>query len=380
MTKHILIIFALTLVFSLDKNIYGQRPVKVKLNDEFTSLNANFPKDFTDRTFIKGLAMYRNNIEELAGSLIIIEDNEKASVLGRYIKNNQPPIKNITLSDVLYSSKINTKSSLNGSYMIASASASANSIVELIITDINGVLIPEQSIPYLEICNASQNVDKETKRKIYYVRSVKLTAVHSKAYKEVNIEAGINGTVFSAGGKVYSNSDQFKTDYVVSVDLVSFTNLLVTQDCEKIITNNELALRQVAEKAKQDSEKAETERKIKESELNSARAEVNALKNKLNEITKMLNQPNSNVADYKTETDSLKNNLIVALQKVDLAKEEFHKADDKSKQVAEKADQQQIKTEDIDNLIQKGDISVITEVTKLSGEEIKKLGFEEVEH
>jgi len=286
---------------------------------------------------------------------------------------------NITLSDVLYSSKINSSASVNGSYMIASASASSASIIELIVTDINGILIPEQSIPYLEICRASQNVDKENKKKMYYVRSVKLTTVHSKAYKEVKADAAISGVVFSVGGKVYNSSDQFKTDYVVSVDLVSFNNLLITKNCEEIITNNELAIRQAAEKAKQDVEKAETERKVKENELNSAKAEVNALKNKLDEITQGLKLQNSIASDSKIQTDSLKNSLITAQQKVDDAKEGLKKADDNSKQVTQNAVQQQTKSEGVDKLIQKSNISVITEVKKLSDSEVEKLGFAKFE-
>ncbi|MCE3295980.1 MAG: hypothetical protein K0R65_1694 [Crocinitomicaceae bacterium] len=357
----------------------SQRSVRVRLTEQSSSLNVNFPLDYSDRTFIKGLAMFRNEIEKLAGSLIILEDNGKAKIIGQYIKHDQGPLEKKELSDVLYSSKINFESSVNGSYMIASISASSKSIIELIITDINGVLVPEESIPYLEICSAAQNMDKEIKKKIYYVRSAKLTSVHSKAYSQIDASTAISGTVFSIGGKVYNSSDQFKNDYVVSVDLIDLNNLLMTKNCEELITSNELAIRQLSEKAKQDAEKAETERKIKENEFNMALAEVNSLKNKLSSIQDSLkNQKNAN-HKYKSLVDSLTSNLNLAQESLELSQEQLTKANDKSKEITQIAMQQETKSEGENKLIQKSDISVITEVQKLSEEEIKGLGFEQIQ-
>ena len=38
---------------------------------------------------------------------------------------------------------------------------------------------------------------------------------------------------FSVGGEVYSSTDQFKVDYVVSVDIVSLERLLSLQSCDQ---------------------------------------------------------------------------------------------------------------------------------------------------
>ncbi|RAK66011.1 hypothetical protein [Hymenobacter edaphi] len=357
------------------------RIVRVRLGDGAATLNANFPKDYTDRTFIKGLAMYRNKIEDLAGCLILLEDRDKASIIGQYVKSGEPPLKNQALSDVLYSSKISATFKMNGSYMIASVAASTSSVVELIVTDINGVLVPEASIPYLDICRAAKNVDKELKKKIYYIRSAKLTSVHSRAYQEVNAESGVTGTVFSAGGKVYHSSDQFKTDYVVSVDLVSLTNLLLTKNCDNLISSNELAGRQQQDRAKQEADRAEQERRQKESELKSAKAEADDLKKKVAEIQESLKRQAITTDDYRNQVEALRRDLVTAQARVNQVNIEFKQVENTTKVVLANSEQQQAQAKAAAtdaSLVQKSDVGVISEVKNLSEEEVKKMGFKEV--
>ncbi|GGF19180.1 hypothetical protein [Hymenobacter cavernae] len=357
----------------------AQRIVRVKLSDAGSTLNAHFPRDYTDRTFIKGLAMYRNKIEDLVGCLILLEDKDKASIIGQYIKSGEPPLRSSTLSDVLYNSKISSASAMNGSYMVASVAASTASIVEVILTDVNGVLVPETSIPYLDICRAAKNVDKEIKKKIYYIRSAKVTSVHSRTYQEINTEAGISGTVFSAGGKVYNSSDQFKTDYVVSVDLVSLTNLLMTKNCDNLISNSELAVRQQVQQEKMVVDRAEQERRIRESELNAARAEANELKNRVAEMQEMLRSQRVVADEYRAQVNNLKDELMTAQKKVTRLQAETVEIQNKASQVTASSQAQPAAAENkTNNLVQKSDISVISEVKNLSSEEVKQMGFKDV--
>lgn len=356
--------------------------VRVRLNDGAATLNGNLPKDYTDRTFIKGLAMYRNKIEDLAGCLILLEDKDKASIIGQFVKSGEPPLKNVSLSDVLYNSKISSGFKINGSYMIASVAASHSSIVELIVTDMNGVLVPETSIPYLDICKAAKNVAPELKKRIYYIRSAKLTSVHSRAYQEVSGESGITGTVFSAGGKVYSSSDQFKTDYVVSVDLVSLTNLLLTRNCDNFISSSELAARQQADQARLQAERAEQERRQKETELKTAKSEADELKKKVAEIQETLKKQAHSTDEYKNQVDALRRDLLTAQARVNQVNIEFKQVENNTKVVLANSEQQQqqaqAKAPDDGKLVQKSDVGVISEVKNLSEEEVKKMGFKEV--
>jgi hypothetical protein len=355
--------------------------VKIKLNDGSASLNGNLPKDYTNRTFIKGLAMYRNKIDDLAGCLILLEERDKASIIGQFLRPGEPPLRNAALADVLYSSKVSTSFKMNGSYMIASAGASAGSIVELILTDVNGVLVPETSIPYLDICKAARNVDKELKKRIYYIRSAKLTSVHSRVYQEIGSEAGISGTVFSAAGKVYTSSDQFKTDYVVSVDLISLNNLLLTRNCDGLISNSELAVRQQNDRARQDADRADQDRRNKESELRVAKSEVDDLKRKVADMQQTLRKQQSTSDEYKGQIENLRKDLVSAQQRVNQVNIEIkQQVENTSRVVMANAEQQQNKSagEDKNNLVQKSDVGVISEVKNLSEEEVKKMGFKEV--
>lgn len=356
------------------------RIVRVRLNDGAATLNGNLPKDYTDRTFIKGLAMYRNKIEDLAGCLVLLEDRDKASIIGQFVKSGEPPLKNVSLSDVLYSSKISAAFKMNGSYMVASVAATQSSIVELIVTDINGVLVPETSIPYLDICKAAKNVAPELKKRIYYIRSAKLTSVHSRAYQEIGAETGISGTVFSAAGKVYSSSDQFKTDYVVSVDLVSLTNLLLTRNCDNAISSSELAARQQADQARQQADRAEQERRQKESELRTAKAEADDLKKKVAEIQETLKKQAHTTDEYKSQVEGLRRDLLTAQARVNQVNIEFKQVENNTKVVLANSEQQQAqaKAADDSKLVQKSDVGVISEVKSLSEEEVKKMGFKEV--
>ncbi|WP_165903885.1 hypothetical protein [Hymenobacter gummosus] len=370
------------LLFTVPARAQG-RIVRVRLNDGAATLNGNLPKDYTDRTFIKGLAMYRNKIEDLAGCLILLEDKDKASIIGQYVRAGEPPFKNQALSDVLYSSKISAAFKMNGSYMVASVAATHSSIVELIVTDINGVLVPETAIPYLDICRAAKNVAPELKKRIYYIRSAKLTSVHSRAFQEMSAETGLTGTVFSAGGKVYGSSDQFKTDYVVSVDLVSLTNLLLTKNCDNVISSNELAARQQADQARQQADRAEQERRQKEAELKSAKAEAEELKKKVAEIQETLKKQAHTTDEYKTQVEAMRRDLVAAQARVNQVNIEFKQVENNTKVVLANSEQQQQTQQAAQAtapapLVQKSDVGVITEVKNLSEEEVKKMGFKEV--
>ena len=248
---------------------------KVKLNP--VALGFDLPQSYKERTFIKGLAGFVNNIDQLVGSMILIEDN-KTSVLTRFVRQDKPPVVSTSTSDVIYSAKIDNKFKFNGAYCIASTKVEKDAIYELIIKDVAVAFLPEDYIPYLEICRSASNVPPDTKKKTYYIRSAKLTTVYTRAYQKVGAENSISGTAFSAGGEVYSSTDQFKVDYIVSVDIVGLEKLLSLQNCDQLFNNEELARREKAEKARLDAARAEEERRTRENELREARAQVEDLK------------------------------------------------------------------------------------------------------
>ncbi len=174
-----IILFAFTFL-SIVANAQSSR--KIKLSP--VNLGMDLPQSYKQRTFIKGLSGFTNKIDQLVGAMILVEDN-KTSVLTRFVRNDKPPVVTTSTSDVVYCAKIDSKFKFNGAYSIASTKVEKDKIYELIVTDIGYAFLPEDYIPYLEICRAAINVAPETRKKTYYVRSAKLSTVYTRAYQKV---------------------------------------------------------------------------------------------------------------------------------------------------------------------------------------------------
>lgn len=256
-------------------HVLAQQSRKVKLNG--VTLGLDLPESYKSRTFIKGLSGFVNNIDQLVGSMILIEEN-KTSVLTRFVRQDKPPVVATSTSDVIFSAKVDNKFRFNGAYSIASNKIEREQINEIIITDVAVAFLKEDYIPYVELCKAAFNVGADTKQRTFYVRSAKLTTVYTRTYQKIKDDLSVNGVCFSAGGEVYSSSDQFKVDYIVSVDLVSLEKLLSLQNCEQLITSEEIARRERAEQARLEASRTAEEKRTKENELAAAKAQVEELR------------------------------------------------------------------------------------------------------
>ena len=271
---------ALSAILLFSGALSAQTSRKIKLSP--VSLGFDLPDSYKQRTFIKGLAGFVHKIDQLAGTMVLIDGN-KTTVLTRFVRQDKPPVVTTSTSDVIYNAKIDSHFKFNGAYSIASTKVDRDKVYEIILTDVGYAFLPEDYIPYLEICRAATNVAPETRKKTYYVRSVKLTTVYTRAYQKVTGGSEVGGIVFSVDGEVYHTSDQFKLDYVVSVDLVSLEKLLSLQNCNDLINNEEIARREKAEKARLEAQKAEEEKRAREQALADAKAQVEDLKKTLHD-------------------------------------------------------------------------------------------------
>ncbi len=342
----------------------AQTSRKIKLTP--VSLGFDLPDTYKQRTFIKGLAGFVHKIDQLAGTMVLV-DGSKTTVLTRFVRQDKPPVVTTSTSDVIYSAKIDSRFKLNGAYSIASTKVEKDNIYEIILTDVGYAFLPEDYIPYLEICRAATNVAPETRKKTYYIRSVKLTTVYTRAYQKVNGNSEVSGVVFSVGGEVYSSSDQFKLDYVVSVDLVSLEKLLSLQNCNDMINNEEIARREKAEKARMDAQKAEEEKKAREQELADAKAQVEGLKKTLN--------------DNIVRTGEMQRQLQDAQEKEQAALEQLNKAIRQANDLAAQAEQARQNAENREDVIltfknKDGKVLEIKNLEELSEEKLRALGFD----
>jgi hypothetical protein len=337
---------------------------KIKLSP--VTLGFDLPESYKQRTFIKGLSGFVNKIDQLVGAMVLLDDN-RTTVLTRFVRQEKPPIVTTSSSDVIYNAKVDSKFRFNGAYSIASTKVEKDKICELVITDIGYAFLPEDYIPYLEICRAAGNVSPETRKKTYYVRSAKLTTVYSRLYQKVVGDSDVGGLVFSVGGEVYSSSDQFKVDYVVSVDLVSLEKLLSLQNCNDLINNEEIARREKAEQARLASQRAEEERIARQQELAAAKQQVEDLKRAL--------------TDNLARTGEMQKQLSDAQEKERLALDQLNQAITQAQDMAAKAEQARQQAESKEDVIltfrnKDGKVLEIKSLEELSEEKLKALGFD----
>ncbi len=344
--------------------VAAQSSRKIKLTP--VALGFDLPPSYKQRTFIKGLAGFVGKIDQLVGAMILIEDN-KTSVLTRFVRQDKPPVVTTATSDVIYSAKIDSKFKFNGAYSIASTKIEKDVINELIVTDVGSAFLPEDYIPYVEICRASTNVNPATRQKTYYVRSAKLTTVYTRAFQKVSGDTEVSGVVFSAGGEVFSSSDQFKLDYVVSVDLVSLEKLLSLQNCNDLINSEELARREKAERAQLEAQRAEEERKGRASEVAAAKAQVEDLKKTL--------------GDNIVKTEEMQRELREAQERERTALDQLHPAIQRADEMTARAQTAQQNVDSRENIIltfknKEGKVLEIKNLEELSQEKLRELGFD----
>lgn len=342
----------------------AQTSRKIKLSP--VTLGFDLPESYKQRTFIKGLSGFVNKPDQLVGAMILLEGN-KTSVLTRFVRQEKPPVVTTSTSNVIYSAKIDSKFKFNGAYSIASTKVEKDNIYELIITDIGYAFLPEDYIPYLEICRASGNVAPETRARTYYVRSAKLTTIYTRAYQKVATDSDVNGVVFSVGGEVYSTSDQFKVDYVVSVDLVSLEKLLSLQNCNDLINSEELARLEKAEQARLAALKADEERKAREMELNAAKLQVEDMKRMLTHNMAQSDEMQKQLKEAQLREKAALDQLMTAIRVAD--------------EMTQRAQNAQQTSETRENMIvtfknKDGKVLEIKTLEELSAEKLQALGFD----
>ena len=367
--KQYIVAIRISLIFSLllitaQFSLFAQKSPKIQLNP--VALGLDLPESYKSRTFIKGLAGFVNNIDQLVGSMIIIEGN-KTSVITRFVKEGKPPVVTTSTSDVIFNAKIDSKFKQNGAYSIASTKVEKDAVYEVVITDIGVAFLPEDYIPYLDICNAAVNVSPDTRRKTFYVRSAKLTTVYTRAFRKVSGSGTINGVVFNTGGEVYSSTDQFRVDYIVSVDLVNLDKLLSLQNCEQLKVNQEMAIREKAERARLDAIKAEEEKKARENDFAAIRTQVEELKCLLGETA--------------VQNAGLQKQLSEAVERERIALYELNEARKNSELLTTQANNEQQKADAAEEVIvtfknKEGKVLEIKSLEELSPEKLSELGFD----
>lgn len=235
-----------------------------------------------------------------------------------------------------------------------------------VITDIAVAFLPEDYIPYLEICRAAGQVAPETRKKTYYVRSAKLTTF-IRAHFAKSLQTTTWPEWLSAWVTIYLAVPINSNSIISSRSIWSaLENLLSLQNCEQLVNSEELAQRERA-KARLEAQKAEETRKGLESELNTVRAQVDELRRLLGQSV----EQNTALQKQITETQSKEKTLAIELE---AAKQTALNADAQARQ--EQALAQQTESIIVTFQNKEGAVLEIKNLNEVGAEKLRELGFE----
>lgn len=203
-----------------DNALFGKKP-------EFK--NEELPKTYTSRKVIKNLGAFTYDIFYLPGNIVKFDEKDSNYIMvtaKSILKNSALPTVQSMTDEVLYSNKINNKASFNASALIGGLSVDAEQLMELVIQDVSKSIATDSLID-MDALRALIKKTPEDKRKYYYfVKSSLLTLVNFRKYSKADFSAKVNTSYVTAEGKVYSSKDKFSKERVVSLDLISFDDIL----------------------------------------------------------------------------------------------------------------------------------------------------------
>lgn len=204
-----------------ENSLFGKKPEPFK--------NEELPKTYTSRKVIRNLGAFTYDIFYLPGNIVRYDEKDSNYVMvtaKSILKNSALPNVQSMQDEILYSNKINNKASFNASALIGGLSVDAEQLMELVIQDVSKSIATDSLID-LEAIKALIKKTPEAKRKDYFfVKSSLLTLVNFRKYSKADFSAKVNTSYVTAEGKIYSSKDKFSKERIVSLDLISFDDIL----------------------------------------------------------------------------------------------------------------------------------------------------------
>lgn len=191
--------------------------------------NEELPRTYTSRKVIKNLGAFTYDIFYIPGNIVRYDQTDSNYVLvtaKSILKNSTQPKIEPLQDEVLYSNKIDNKASFNASALIGGLSANAEQLIELVIQDVSKSIALDSLIDLTILKALIQKVPEDKRKNYYFVKSALLTIVNFKKYSKADFSAKVNASFVTAEGKVYSSKDKFSKERIVSLDLISFDDLL----------------------------------------------------------------------------------------------------------------------------------------------------------
>lgn len=189
----------------------------------------DLPRSYKQRKFINNVSGISYDLFMIPGNIVKynpVDSSYEFKTLKAIIKGNKPPVASAINDGLLYSAKINSNTSFNGSYLIGGLNVNKDEIMELNIQDAAKSTVPDSLIDVEVIKQVAQSLPADQRKNYFYVKGVTLTLIDNRKYTESKFDASINSCFVTAGGKIYSSNEKFQRERTISVFLVSLDNIL----------------------------------------------------------------------------------------------------------------------------------------------------------
>lgn len=198
----------------------------LKIVDRSTDLAP--PADLSERLYFDQTGSWVNDLDGLPGRLLFVRSipsgdtlvTESTLSITSFMNTRAGDIKLTNEPRLRYQSVVSNKTGLEGSLLLASASANAEALTEVVITDVATATLPRTAIPR----SFSVSNLPEFTTKVLYINAAILTSIMSRGYTKVEGEAAVSGTAFGAKGNVYASSQDYSMDYKIGFNYFDITH------------------------------------------------------------------------------------------------------------------------------------------------------------
>ncbi|HWD89483.1 MAG TPA: hypothetical protein VG367_15230 [Mucilaginibacter sp.] len=187
------------------------------------------PRSYKQRKFLNDASSITSDLFMIPGNIVTYNPKDSSyqfRTLKAITRNNKPPIVTSISDGQVYSAKINSTTSFNGTYLIGGLTVSRDQIMELNINDVAISTVPDSLVDVDAIKSAISGMTDDDKKNLYYIKAATLTTIDSRKYTESKFDAAVNSCFVTAGGKTYGSNEKFKRDKNVSVFIIPLDHIL----------------------------------------------------------------------------------------------------------------------------------------------------------
>jgi hypothetical protein len=177
------------------------------------------PEFYTDRKFYQGSGVYAYFVNALPGNVVKLDPISKTfsiATLTGYA-TTPPPVK-ILENAVIYSSKVDSGFSFNGSVVLGGFEVSEEEAMEIIIKDDVACLLENSMIDVPNLTAFAQNLGNLDN--YFFIKGCVLSSVTAKKYRKQKFSAKINASFLTMGGETYSSNEKFSSQSLLSMEIV----------------------------------------------------------------------------------------------------------------------------------------------------------------